>query len=41
MNAYVWECGGGTLHQPNEHVLISNMITDAKVYANLFYRLCV
>ena len=40
MNAYVWQCGGGTLHAPNEHVYISNIMTDAKVYANLFHRLC-
>lgn len=41
MDAYVWQTGGGTLHQPNEHVFVSNIISDAKVYANLFYRLCV
>ncbi|MBE6517462.1 MAG: M20 family metallo-hydrolase [Thermoplasmata archaeon] len=41
LNAYVWQCGGGTLHQPNEHVYVSNIITDAKVYASLFDRLCV
>lgn len=41
LNAYVWQCGGGTLHQPNEHVLISNIINDAKVYATVFDRLCV
>ncbi len=40
LNAYVWQCGGGTLHQPNEHVFLDNIVTDAKVYANLFYRLC-
>ena len=41
LNAYVWECGGGTLHQPNEYVEISNIINDAKVFATLFYNLCV
>lgn len=41
MNAYVWQCGGGTLHQPNEYVEIGNIIKDAKVYANLFDRLCL
>lgn len=40
-NAYVWQCGGGTLHQPNEHVFIDNIVTDAKVYATLFFKLCV
>ena len=40
-DAYVWECGGGTLHGPNEYVVIDNMVTDAKVFASLFYKLCV
>ena len=40
MNAYVWQTGEGTLHAPNEYALISNIMTDAKVYANLFSRLC-
>jgi succinyl-diaminopimelate desuccinylase len=40
-DAYVWECGGGTLHGPNEYVVIDNMVTDAKVFATLLYKLCV
>ncbi|MDR0508232.1 MAG: M20 family metallo-hydrolase [Candidatus Methanoplasma sp.] len=40
-DAYVWQHGGGTLHRPNEHVVIDNMVIDAKVFASLFYRLCV
>ena len=40
-DAYVWECGGGTLHGPNEYVEIKNILTDAKVFATLFYKLCV
>ncbi|HKM13796.1 MAG TPA: M20/M25/M40 family metallo-hydrolase, partial [Candidatus Methanomethylophilaceae archaeon] len=40
-DAYVWETGGGTLHTPNEYVEINNIITDAKVFATLFYKLCV
>jgi succinyl-diaminopimelate desuccinylase len=40
-DAYVWECGGGTLHGPNEYVMIDNMVTDAKVFASMFYKLCV
>lgn len=40
-NAYVWETGGGTLHTPNEYVEIDNIVTDAKVFATLFYKLCV
>ena len=41
MNAYVWESEGGSLHQPNEFVKIDSIITDAKVFATLFYKLCV
>lgn len=40
-DAYVWEFGGGTLHGPNEYVVIDNIITDAKVFASLFFKLCV
>lgn len=40
-DAYVWQCGGGTLHAPNEHVVMSNLMTDAKVFATLYYNLCV
>jgi succinyl-diaminopimelate desuccinylase len=40
-NAYVWETGGGTLHTPNEYVVIEDIVTDAKVFATLFYKLCV
>ena len=40
LNAYVWESEGGSLHQPNEFVRIDSIMTDAKVYAALFYRLC-
>lgn len=40
-NAYVWECGGGTLHGPNEYVVMDNLLTDAKVFATLFRQLCV
>ncbi len=41
MDAYVWESEGGSLHQPNEFVKIDNLITDAKVFATFFYRMCV
>ena len=41
LNAYVWESEGGSLHQPNEFVRIDNIITDAKVYATFFHKLCV
>jgi succinyl-diaminopimelate desuccinylase len=40
-DAYVWQCGGGTLHGPNEYVELDNLITDAKVFATLFYNVCV
>jgi len=40
-DAYVWQHGGGTLHGPNEYVVIENMVIDAKVFASLFYKLCV
>lgn len=41
LNAYVWQCGGGTLHAPNEHVVIDNLMTDAKVFATMYYKLCM
>ena len=41
MNAYVWESEGGSLHQPNEFVKVDNIVTDAKVYATFFYRMCI
>ncbi|MDY0293037.1 MAG: M20 family metallo-hydrolase [Candidatus Methanomethylophilaceae archaeon] len=41
MDAYVWECGGGTLHAPNEYAEVDNIITDAKAFATVFHRLCV
>ncbi|MDR0777865.1 MAG: M20 family metallo-hydrolase [Methanomassiliicoccaceae archaeon] len=40
-NAYVWQTGGGSLHQPNEYCELSNLISDAKVFATLFHKLCV
>jgi succinyl-diaminopimelate desuccinylase len=40
-NAYVWQTGGGSLHQPNEYCEPENLISDAKVFATLFHKLCV
>lgn len=40
-DAYVWESEGGSLHRPNEFVRIANVVTDAKVFATLFYNMCV
>ena len=41
LDAYVWQVGGGSLHAPNEYVVIDNLMTDAKVFATLYYKLCV
>lgn len=41
LDAYVWQCGGGTLHAPNEYVEVANIITDAKVFATVFSDLCL
>jgi len=35
-NAAVWSTLEETAHQPNESCLISNMLGDTKVFANLF-----
>jgi succinyl-diaminopimelate desuccinylase len=40
-NAYVWQTGGGSLHQPNEYCDLDNLVSDAKVFATLFHKLCV
>jgi succinyl-diaminopimelate desuccinylase len=40
-DAYVWQHGGGTLHGPNEYVVVDNLVIDAKVFASLLYKLCV
>ena len=41
LDAYVWQCGGGTLHAPNEYVVMENLMTDAKVFATMYYELCL
>ena len=41
MNAYVWGSDGGTLHQPNEYVVIRTMVEDAKAFAAMMYNMCV
>ena len=41
LDAYVWESEGGSLHQPNEFVKIDSIVTDAKVYATFFCKLCM
>lgn len=40
-DAYVWQYGGGTLHAPNEHVPVENLLVDTRVYATLIHRLCL
>lgn len=41
LNAYVWQSGGGTLHQPNENVAMETIERDTDVFIGLFNRLCV
>ena len=41
INAYAWSSEGDSLHKPNEYVLISNIMTDAKVFFRLFNELCI
>ena len=41
MNAYVWGSDGGSLHQPNEYVVIKTMVDDAKAFAAMMYDMCV
>ncbi len=41
LDAYAWQTGDGTLHAPNEYLLISNLMNDTKVFATLFYKLCL
>ena len=41
LDAYGWQFGGGTLHGPNEHVVLENLMTDCKVFTALYYELCL
>ncbi len=34
--AAVWSTGFDSAHQPNEYCLISNILTDAKIFATLY-----
>ena len=36
LSAAVWSTGFDSAHQPNEYCLISNILTDAKIFACLF-----
>ena len=41
LDAYAWQTGDGTLHAPNEYLTVKNLMNDAKVFATLFYKLCM
>ena len=41
LDAYAWQTGEGTLHAPNEYLLIRNLMNDTKVFATLLYKLCM
>ena len=41
LDAYAWQTGEGTLHAPNEYLLLKNLMNDTKVFATLFYKLCM
>ncbi|MBE6527953.1 MAG: M20 family metallo-hydrolase [Thermoplasmata archaeon] len=41
LNAYAWQTGDGSLHAPNEYLVIDNLVNDTKVFATLFYKLCM
>ena len=41
LDAYAWQNGDGSLHAPNEYLIVDNLINDTKVFATLFYKLCM
>ncbi len=41
LDAYAWQTGDGTLHAPNEYLTVKNLMNDTKVFATLFYKLCM
>ncbi len=41
LDAYAWQTGDGSLHAPNEYLVIDNLMNDTKVFATLFYKLCM
>ncbi|MBO4356831.1 MAG: M20 family metallo-hydrolase [Candidatus Methanomethylophilaceae archaeon] len=41
LDAYAWQTGDGSLHAPNEYLIVDNLINDTKVFATLFYKLCM
>ena len=40
-DAYAWQTGDGSLHKPNEYLIIDNLINDTKVFARLIHKLCM
>jgi succinyl-diaminopimelate desuccinylase len=40
-DAYAWQTGDGTLHAPNEYMLVRNVMNDTKVFATLIHKLCM
>ena len=41
LDAYAWQTGDGSLHAPNEYLVIDNLMKDTKVFASLFYKMCM
>ncbi len=41
LDAYAWQTGDGTLHAPNEYMLVENVMNDTKVFATLIHKLCM
>jgi len=40
-DAYAWQTGDGSLHAPNEYLVVKNLVNDAKVFASMIHRLCL
>ncbi len=40
-DAYAWQTGDGSLHAPNEYMLVKNVMNDTKVFATLIHKLCM
>ena len=41
LDAYARQTGDGSLHAPNEYLIVDNLINDTKVFATLVYKLCM
>jgi succinyl-diaminopimelate desuccinylase len=40
-DAYAWQTGDGSLHAPNEYLVVKNLMNDTKVFATLIHKLCM